>query len=190
MTRTRGSDVRDLWDTISQNPALLIILALAALSWLGNLAGGAAKKAQQEAQRRAQAQRAQQRQSGPAAAPREVRVQQRPEPVASGAPTAEEIAAEIRRVMGFEPEPRRVEPVPRPVPVPVVVEDHERWAGERRKPAPAAKPHPTPRPTRARPTRPQRHGRSRIDLSDPAAAFVLMEVLGKPRALRGFDVGF
>lgn len=183
--------MRDLWDAISEQPALLIFLVLALLSWVGNLAGGAAKKAQQEAQRRAQAQRAQQRPgAAPAVTPRDPRGQQpqlRPQATTSSAPTAEEIAAEIRRVMGFETGPVIMQPPPPPPAPRVVVVDHEPWAAERRPVAPAVTPRPVAPAIRGRPVRGRPRRRRGLDLSDPAAAIVLMEVLGKPRALRDLD---
>jgi len=106
-------------------------------------------------------------------------------------PTTDEIAAEIRRMMGMEdpPEPQPVEePLPEPVMQPSPVFREVRVVQE---PSETYSPPPLPAlPEVALPAPslgsrgPARRGRRRLDLSDPARVIMAMEALGPPVALR------
>lgn len=207
-------------DFLVQNSWLLILLGIWLVSALGNLATRAARKAAEQQQRQRRAQRP----SSPAARPA------RPQPTGrEAAPDPEEIAAQIRRMMGLEreapPEPRmepepEPEPAPRPQRVRVEVVDTEaprdrpaiadrqlesaveseigpgrlqtqleRTSVEQRRLISAIELREQRRRRALRAERARRTGRRRrMDLSDPAAAILLAEVLGPPRALRDLDV--
>jgi hypothetical protein len=170
--------MRELWRELTENPGLLIFLALIVLSWLGNMASAAAQKAQRRAQGRV---------------PPRPQARPRPQPQ-SAPPSADDIAAELRRMMGIEEEQglaetavEAIEPLKRtamtpPPPVAVeVVADHDKWAMEGPR-APRSAPAPARAPARRRGI--SRARRRRRDLDDPARAIVMMEILGKPLALR------
>ena len=114
---------------IEEYPFLLLLVGFWVLSMVGGAITKAARKAKQ--QQRGQQQRGQQRrplspQPGQAQT-RELRAPSRP-----ARPTAEEVAAEIRRVMGMEEAPRPVvqEPIqPPPQPPPHVESLHTPEAG-------------------------------------------------------------
>lgn len=217
--------MRQFLDLLLNNPLILILVAGWLLSSLGSLGAKAARKAaeQQKRQLRKREERVDEA-ALPSAAPTTASPSAQAAPQAPApqrnVPDADEIAAEIRKLMGIEreepPKPARaeVQPAPRVEPAPE----------PRPKPAPAP-PRPEPvfvdvvdtpvraeRPSAHMPSelmpseslpsrahgpvvrsgvpsapRAKRAAGSLLDLSNPAAAFVAAEVLGPPRAQRGWD---
>jgi hypothetical protein len=218
--------VEDLFHFLAKNWWLLFIL----VPWIGSVVGDVFTKAAKKA---AAEERARRRQAGQG---REPGAQL---PQAEKRPSAEEVAAEIRRMMGMEvqeeqrspsgsrpvvleeeweePEWEEVEPEPEPAPVPEpvrslrdrMVDREARQASEveaRRiqQATPRGGVHDRHLQTalmhKLQIREGSRYGRRRavralpgahgvrtgelVDLSDPARAFVLLEVLGPPKALR------
>lgn len=192
-----------LIDLLAANPILIVFIAIAVIQAVGGLV---ARQTRQTLQKRREESRREQLDSfeegaaAPTSEPTTRSRDERPPPR-----SAEEIAAEIRRVMGLEdPEPEP-EPTPRPVPVPVVAEEsvesrhggdlaqrlseRDRMLSERFAAKEAAG---GPRGLRGGPGLGavglvggrDSFGSTYLDLSSPARAFVAMEVLGKPVALR------
>ena len=98
------------------NPLILIILGGWLLSSLGRLGAKAARTAAAEQQKQAQQAREQRRAQQPTVTP--TQTQARTPPAAREAPKPEDIAAEIRRMMGLEEAPPTIEPEPVAAPEP------------------------------------------------------------------------
>ena len=153
--------------------------------------------------------------AAPPATPPTPKVTPAPRPSRSQPKPMEEAIAELQRMMGIEdeqpkPRPRRVEPKPKREPEvarPLVEPPRSSKPVVRTEPVPyeasvlpvrVELPDPVSRelPVARELAMTSRPGISRtqpvqrrriLDLSDPAKAFVMMEVLGPPRALRGFE---
>lgn len=183
----------ELLDILKSQPILLIFLAVWLLGGLGRLGQKAARKAaeQQQAQRR-ELRGTGGRGAGSGPAPM---VESQTDP----RPSPDDIAAEIRRMMGMEepaaPPRREPEPASRPAPVIRRVEVVDTPEIPRR---PSLSEVATRQVASERAASRDRgysvpegriagaSYRRLLDLSDPVAAIVAMEVLGKPRALRRF----
>jgi hypothetical protein len=201
--------MQQLINLFSEYPILVILL----VGWLLSMVGGAITRAARKAEeQRRKAQRTpRQFDRAPTSTPPELR---RPEP---SQPSPEDIAAEIRRVMGMEEAPRPtalretvVTPPPADVPT-RAPEAHLEHLGEgvgglrsqidshvgegvshRLAPTSGGVGSRVLGTLGGRVQAPREAGPptrrvKRFDLSDPAAVLVTMEILGKPRALRDFD---
>lgn len=198
--------MRQLFDFLMQRPILLFVL----VAWIAGMIGNAAK-AMRKARERAEAQRRM-----PPAGPPPVRTVGRSQ--APGQASADDIAAEMRRILGMETVPRRTAPAPTPAPVrratlqaerpptPVLPTTQQRHIeihvdphvgesiGDRieRHSSAAA----TRRDTsslgslggRVHAHRGRREAAHRFALDDLRTALVLNEILGPPLALRSHDV--
>lgn len=184
--------MRDLIDYLFRHPLLLVLL----LGWAASAVGGILKRAAKGGAAR--------RQAPPAAS--------RPSPAAGRRPSAEEVAAEMRRILGMEPAapaPAPARPAPRPVvrndappelpPQPLRIETERRrlatqvesHVGERLQQRQGPQSGAVGREAlgrlggRVHERGAMRRGGSHlVDLSDLKRAFVLREVLDRPLALR------
>ena len=200
--------MQQLINLFSEYPILVILL----VGWLLSMVGGAITRGVRRAEeQRRKAQRTQRRADPVQTSPVELRPPQRTQP------SAEDIAAEIRRVMGMEEAPRptalrETVATPPPADVPTRAPDaHLEHLGEgvgglrsqidshvgeglSHRLAPTSGRVGSRvlgslggRVQAPRETGPPTRRVKRFDLSDPAAVLVTLEILGKPRALRDFD---
>lgn len=191
----------ELIEFLIRQPLILIFLAIWLLSGLGKLGQKAAKRVaeQQAAQRReerhVQRELSSERRST-AGVPPEAPPQPAPQQPRHEQPSPDEIAAEIRRMMGME-EPEQPEPVmvhDDPVAESPPVLRHVRHVGhaaptaavERLRPSlpDVSLPMGSTSSSRGRSRHATGRGHGRLNLRDPAAVIVAMEALGPPVALR------
>lgn len=214
--------MQPLIDLLRDNVILVFLFGAWILSAVSGVIARAVRKAEQ--QRRAAQQRPlpTQRPAQRPTQPPTQRAAQRPtrpadmRPTPRAGPTAEEIAAEIRRVMGMEEAPRpaparQPQPsAPKPAPVPEEPASHfEHFAEDVGGLRSQVDPHVGQGVSARHAPMSGAVGSSRLgslgggltpqvkrrverrvrrfDLSDPAAVLVTLEILGKPRALRDFE---